>query len=166
MSDAPKLDAIDRALIVATQGGLPLAARPYRLVGEQVGVSAEEVMARLRAMLDAGIIRRIGAVPNHYAIGWTANGMTVWDVADERVDELGGRVGSLDFVTHCYRRPRALPDWPYNLFAMVHGNSRDEVRDQAARIAALLGDASRGGDILFSTRILKKTGLRIQVTAD
>ena len=144
MSDAPKLDAIDRALIVATQGGLPLAARPYRLVGEQVGVSAEEVMARLRAMLDAGIIRRIGAVPNHYAIGWTANGMTVWDVADERVDELGGRVGSLDFVTHCYRRPRALPDWPYNLFAMVHGNSRDEVRDQAARIAALLGDASRG----------------------
>ena len=166
MSDAPKLDAIDRALIVATQGGLPLAARPYRLVGEQVGVSAEEVMARLRAMLDAGIIRRIGAVPNHYAIGWTANGMTVWDVADERVDELGGRVGSLDFVTHCYRRPRALPDWPYNLFAMVHGNSRDEVRDQAARIAALLCDASRGGDILFSTRILKKTGLRIQVAAD
>ena len=166
MSDAPKLDAIDRALIVATQGGLPLAARPYRLVGEQVGVSAEEVMARLRAMLDAGIIRRIGAVPNHYAIGWTANGMTVWDVADERVDELGGRVGSLDFVTHCYRRPRALPDWPYNLFAMVHGNSRDEVRDEAARIAALLGDASRGGDILFSTRILKKTGLRIQVAAD
>lgn len=166
MSDAAKLDAIDRALIVATQGGLPLAARPYRLVGEQVGVSAEEVMARLRAMLDAGIIRRIGAVPNHYAIGWTANGMTVWDVADERVDELGGRVGGLDFVTHCYRRPRALPDWPYNLFAMVHGNSRDEVRDQAARIAALLGDASRGGDILFSTRILKKTGLRIQVTAD
>jgi|APTNR8051073442_1049403.scaffolds.fasta_scaffold35504_2 DNA-binding Lrp family transcriptional regulator len=166
MSDAPKLDAIDRALIVATQGGLPLAARPYRLVGEQVGVSAEEVMARLRAMLDAGIIRRIGAVPNHYAIGWTANGMTVWDVADERVDELGGRVGSLDFVTHCYRRPRALPDWPYNLFAMVHGSSRDEVRDQAARIAALLGDASRGGDILFSTRILKKTGLRIQVAAD
>ena len=161
MSDAPKLDAIDRALIVATQGGLPLAARPYRLVGEQVGVSAEEVMARLRAMLDAGIIRRIGAVPNHYAIGWTANGMTVWDVADERVDELGGRVGGLDFVTHCYRRPRALPGWPYNLFAMVHGNSRDEVRDKAARIAALLGDACRGSDILFSTRILKKTGLRI-----
>jgi hypothetical protein len=88
-------------------------------------------------------------------------------MSDEQVDELGGQsVGSLDFVTHCYRRPRALPDWPYNLFAMVHGSSRDEVRDQAARIAALLGDASRGGDILFSTRILKKTGLRIQVTAD
>ncbi|MBL8419553.1 MAG: Lrp/AsnC family transcriptional regulator [Dechloromonas sp.] len=161
MSDAAKLDAIDRALIVATQGGLPLVARPYHVVGEQIGIAAEEIMARLQAMLDAGIIRRIGAVPNHYAIGWTANGMTVWDVADERVDELGGRVGGLDFVTHCYRRPRALPDWPYNLFAMVHGNSRDEVRDKAARIAALLGEACRGSDILFSTRILKKTGLRI-----
>lgn len=161
MSDAAKLDAIDRAVIVATQGGLPLVARPYQLVGDQVGISGEEVMARLQAMLEVGIIRRIGAVPNHYAIGWTANGMTVWDVADERVDELGGRVGGLDFVTHCYRRPRALPGWPYNLFAMVHGNSRDEVRDKAARIAALLGEACRGSDILFSTRILKKTGLRI-----
>ncbi len=161
MNGAAKLDAVDRALIVATQGGLPLVARPYHVVGEQVGIAAEEVMARLRALLDAGVIRRIGAVPNHYAIGWTANGMTVWDVVDERVDELGVRVGSLDFVTHCYRRPRALPAWPYNLFAMVHGSSRDEVRDKAARIGALLGEASRGGDILFSTRILKKAGLRI-----
>ena len=161
MSDAAKLDAIDRALIVATQGGLPLVARPYQLVGEQVGVSGEEVMARLQAMLDAGIIRRIGAVPNHYAIGWTANGMTVWDVADDVVDGLGERVGGLAFVTHCYRRPRALPEWPYNLFAMVHGSSRDEVRDKAAAIAGLLGEACRGSDTLFSTRILKKTGLRI-----
>ena len=161
MSDAAKLDAIDRALIVATQGGLPLVARPYHVVGEQVGIAGEEVIARLRALLETGVIRRIGAVPNHYAIGWTANGMTVWDVANERVDELGVRVGSLDFVTHCYRRPCALPAWPYNLFAMVHGGSRDEVRDKAARIAALLGEASRGGDILFSTRILKKAGLRI-----
>ena len=161
MNGAAKLDAVDRALIVATQGGLPLVARPYHVVGEQVGIAGEEVIARLRALLETGVIRRIGAVPNHYAIGWTANGMTVWDVANERVDELGVRVGSLDFVTHCYRRPRALPAWPYNLFAMVHGGSRDEVRDKAARIAALLGEASRGGDILFSTRILKKAGLRI-----
>ena len=155
------LDAIDRALIVATQGGLPLVARPYEQIGAQVGISGDEVMLRLQAMLANGIIRRIGAVPNHYAIGWTANGMTVWDVADERVDELGATVGALDFVTHCYRRPRALPDWPYNLFAMVHGSSRDEVGDKARQIAELLGPACRASDILFSTRILKKTGLRI-----
>jgi DNA-binding Lrp family transcriptional regulator len=75
---------------------------------------------RLQRMLDTGVIRRIGAVPNHYAIGYTANGMSVWDVDDARIDELGARVGALEFVTHCYRRPRRLPDWPYNLFAMVH----------------------------------------------
>ena len=156
-----KLDAIDRALIVATQGGLPLVARPYQAIGEQVGIAGDEVMRRLQAMLDSGVIRRIGAVPNHYAIGWTANGMTVWDVADERVDELGARVGALEFVTHCYRRPRALPDWPYNLFAMVHGASRMEVTEKAAEIAALLGSNCRASEVLFSTRILKKTGLRI-----
>ena len=161
MKDSLQLDAIDRALIVATQGGLPLVARPYQAIGEQVGIPGDEVLRRLQAMLDSGVIRRIGAVPNHYAIGWTANGMTVWDVADERVDELGARVGGLDFVTHCYRRPRALPDWPYNLFAMVHGASRMEVTEKAAEIAALLGSNCRASEVLFSTRILKKTGLRI-----
>ena len=161
MSGAPLLDAVDRALIVATQGGLPLVARPYEAIGEQLGIAGSEVTRRLQTMLDSAVIRRIGAVPNHYAIGWTANGMTVWDVADARVDELGAQIGDLDFVTHCYRRPRALPDWPYNLFAMVHGNSRDEVRAKAAVIAELLGSDCRASDVLFSTRILKKSGLRI-----
>lgn len=161
MSHLPELDAIDRALIVATQGGLPLVARPYEKLGEQLGISADEVLRRLQAMLASGVIRRIGAVPNHYAIGWTSNGMTVWNVADASVDELGARIGGLDFVTHCYRRPRALPAWPYNLFAMVHGASRDEVQDKASLIAAILGASCRGSDILFSTRILKKSGLRI-----
>ncbi len=156
-----ELDDIDRALIVATQGGLPLVARPYQRIAEQLALPAEEVMRRLQMMLARGIIRRIGAVPNHYAIGWTANGMTVWDVADDQVDQLGARVGGLDFVTHCYRRPRALPVWPYNLFAMVHGASREECTAKAGEIAALLGDTCRARDILYSTRILKKSGLRI-----
>ena len=156
-------DCLDRALILATQGGLPLVPQPYHALGEQLGLPAEEVMRRLQGMLASGVIRRIGAVPNHYAIGWTANGMTVWDVADEVVDELGARVGALPFVTHCYRRPRALPAWPYNLFAMVHGSSRDECAAKAADIRALLGESCRGSDILYSTKILKKTGLRIGV---
>lgn len=155
------IDDLDRALIVATQGGLPLVARPYHAIGEELGIAADEVMRRLQAMLESGVIRRIGAVPNHYAIGWVANGMTVWDVADEQVDDLGARVGGLEFVTHCYRRPRALPAWPYNLFAMVHGASRDEVSEKAGVIAALLGPACRARDILYSSRILKKSGLRI-----
>ena len=155
------MDEIDRALIVATQGGLPLVARPYHTIGEQIGIAGEEVMRRMQALLNGGIIRRIGAVPNHYAIGWTANGMTVWDVADDKVDTLGPLVGALPFVTHSYRRPRALPAWPYNLFAMVHGSSREECSAKALEIRALLGDACRANDILYSTRILKKPGLRI-----
>ncbi len=161
MSEGYTFDPADRAIIVATQSGLPLVPRPYHAVAEQTRLPVEEVLARLQAMLAAGVIRRIGAVPNHYAIGWTANGMTVWDVADERIDELGRQVGALDCVTHCYRRPRALPAWPYNLFAMVHGSSREEVLAKAEDIRRLLGDACRGSDVLFSTRILKKSGLRI-----
>jgi len=158
---APALDTLDRRIIVATQEGLPRVSRPYHAIAEQLGVSAEEVMVRLRRMLDSGVIRRIGAVPNHYALGYKANGMSVWDVPDERIRELGEKIGALDFVSHCYHRPRHLPEWPYNLFAMVHGRDRAEVEEQVAQIAALLGVADRGHAVLYSTRILKKTGLRI-----
>jgi len=155
------MDAVDRAVILATQEGLPLVPQPYHAVAEQVGITPDEVMERLRAMLQSGVIRRIGAVPNHYALGYKANGMTVWDVADERIDALGERIGQLESVSHCYQRPRYLPDWPYNLFAMVHGHDRGEVEQQARQIEDILGDACRGHEILYSTRILKKTGLRI-----
>lgn len=155
------MDAVDRAIVLATQEGLPLVAQPYHAVAEQVGITPGEVMERLDAMLKSGIIRRIGTVPNHYALGYRANGMTVWDVADERIDALGERIGQLDFVSHCYHRPRHLPDWPYNFFAMVHGHDRAEVEHKVQQIATLLGDASRGHEILYSTRILKKSGLRL-----
>jgi len=152
---------IDRRLIVATQGGLPLVPRPYHALAEELDMTPAEVQKRLRAMLESGLIRRIGAVPNHYALGYRHNGMTVWDVADARIDELGEMVGALSFVTHCYRRPRHLPDWPYNLFAMVHCKSRAEADQRVAEIAALLGSACRAHDVLYSSRILKKTGLRL-----
>lgn len=155
------IDETDRRIIRATQEGLPLVPRPYHQVAEQLGLTAQEVMERMARMLENGIIRRIGAVPNHYALGYKANGMTVWDVPDERVDELGPLVGALDFVSHCYQRPRYLPEWPYNFFAMVHGRDRAEVEEKTRRISELLNDADRGHEILYSTRILKKTGLRI-----
>ena len=156
------LTEFDRDLIAATQGGLPLVARPYEAVGAMLGVSGEAVRQRLAEMQAEGLVRRIGAVPNHYRLGFTANGMSVWDVADDAVDRLGAMVGALPGVSHCYRRPRHLPDWPYNLFAMLHGRSREEVEQEAAAIQALLGPACRGHDILYSTAILKKTGLRLK----
>jgi DNA-binding Lrp family transcriptional regulator len=155
------LNEFDRRLIAATQSGLPLVSRPYEAVGAMLGVSGEAVRQRLAQMIDEGLVRRIGAVPNHYRLGYSANGMTVWDVDDAQVDALGERVGALPGVSHCYRRPRALPRWPYNLFAMLHGRSREEVEAQRREIRALLGSASRGDEVLYSTAILKKTGLRI-----
>jgi DNA-binding Lrp family transcriptional regulator len=118
-------------------------------------------MQRMRRMLERGVIRRIGAIPNHYRLGLSANGMSVWDVNDKKLLELGARVGRLDFVSHCYERPRHLPLWPYNLFAMVHGHDRDEVSSKVEQITELLGAEYKQHDVLFSTRILKKTGLRL-----
>ena len=156
------LDAIDRSIVTATQAGLPLAAAPYAAVAETLGLTEAEVIDRMAAMQARGVIRRIAVAPNHYALGMTANGMSVWDVADDRISELGARIGALPYVTHCYQRPRALPDWPFNLFAMLHGSSRDEVEAKRGEVSAVLGNACRGHDILYSTRILKKTGLRLR----
>ena len=156
------LDPTDRRIVKATQSGLPLTPAPYAAVAEALALTEAEVIARLASMQDRGIVRRIAVAPNHYALGMTANGMSVWDVADDRISELGAQVGALPFVTHCYQRPRALPGWPYNLFAMLHGSSRAEVEAKRDEVAALLGTACRSHDILYSTRILKKTGLRLR----
>jgi DNA-binding Lrp family transcriptional regulator len=153
--------SLDRSIVARLQSGMPLEARPYDAVAGALGVAPELVRSRVTAMLADGRIRRIGAVPNHYALGWRANGVSVWDVDDARVDALGAAVGALPFVTHCYRRPRRLPQWRYNLFAMVHGADRAEVEAKVAQVAAVLGAAARAHDVLYSTRILKKTGLRI-----
>ena len=163
--DDLRIDALDRRLIVATQAGLPLVPRPYAFLAAAVGAREDEVIDRLHLLLDRGVIRRIGAVPNHFALGYRANGMSVWDVDDADVDRLGEQVGALACVSHCYRRPRQLPGWPYNLFAMVHGRDRAEVEGQVRDIGALLGTAARAHAILYSKRILKKTGMRLAARA-
>lgn len=163
--DDSNIDACDRRLILATQAGLPLVPRPYAAIATAVGLDEQEVIDRLRRLVDHGIVRRIGGVPNPFALGYKANGMTVWDVDDACVDRLGEHVGTLPFVSHCYRRPRRLPVWPYNLFAMVHGRDRAEAEGKVREIAALLGAASRGHAVLYSKRILKKTGMRLAVPA-
>lgn len=155
------LDEVDRQIIQVTQSGLPLVSRPYHDIAEGLGITASEVIERMKAMQDAGIIRRIAAVPNHYALGYKGNGMSVWDVPSELVNDLGEKVGSLNFVSHCYHRPRFLPDWPYNLFAMVHAHNHEEALLLVDTIANLLGEHDRGHDVLFSKRILKKTGMRL-----
>jgi len=156
------MDAIDRKIIQQTQAGLPLTPRPYHAIAEKIGIPSQEVMERLVYLQKKGIIRRIAAVPNHYRLGYHYNGMTVWDVEDQYIDEMGLKVGQLNFVSHCYHRPRHLPDWPYNLFAMVHSKTEPGIKVQIDKISEILGPYNREHEILYSTRILKKTGLRIK----
>lgn len=161
-----QLCARDRQLILATQAGLPLTTDPWATLGEQLDMPADEVLARFQRMQEAGVLRRVAAVPDHYRLGYRFNGMTVWDIRDEAVSAMGCRVGELSFVSHCYRRPRHLPWWRYNLFAMVHGTSQREVEEKAAQISNLLGDTCSGHTILYSSAILKKTGLRLKKQGD
>lgn len=152
---------LERRLVQAIGKGLPLVANPYAEVAAALDTDEATVIATLEAMLARGAIRRIGAVPNHYALGYRANGMAVFDVDDAMVAELGPVIGAFDFVSHCYRRPRHPPLWPYNLFAMVHARTRPAVEMKVRQIRNRLGAACRGDTILYSRRILKKTGLRL-----
>ncbi|MGV6853432.1 MAG: siroheme decarboxylase subunit beta [bacterium] len=153
-------EELDKKIVLASQSGLAIVPEPYQLIAKQLGVDSELVMERLLAMQKSGKIRRIGVVPNHYRLGYVANGMSVWDVPDELVSAVGHQVGEIAAVSHCYHRPRIDEKWPYNLFAMVHGKNHDEVREKVSYIASMLGDKQRSHDVLFSTRILKKTGMR------
>nr|WP_101294580.1 Lrp/AsnC family transcriptional regulator [Halegenticoccus soli] len=126
-------------LVSEIQDGLPIAETPYRDVAEALGVETEWVLETIARFDLEGKIRRVGVIPNHYALGYTENGMTVWNVPDDLVEEVGPAVASLDFVTHCYQRPRHGGVWPYNFFAMTHGRSEEEserrIREVRAKMA-------------------------------
>ena len=145
--------ASDIALIRVLQAPLPIAERPYLEIARQTGMSEDEVIARVRGWLDSGVIRRFGARVKHHAIGYTANGMCVLDVPPEKVETAGRYIASLPQVSHCYTRPR-LPQWPYNLYAMIHSTKEEDVRAVAATITAHLNITDY--NVLFSTRELKK----------
>ncbi len=151
-------------LIEAIQAGLPLVPRPYREIADRLGCTETEVIDRLRDMLDCGIIKRLGVVVRHHELGYRANAMVVWDVPDEQVDRIGRQLGDQDCVTLCYQRPRRLPDWPYNLFCMVHGQDRDEVLACIERIAQALDLSAITHEVLFSGRRFRQRGARYRAT--
>ena len=168
--DRGTLTPAERDLVVEIQDGLPVTATPYADVAEELGVDTEWVLRTLRRFDAEGKVRRVGVVPNHYALGYTENGMTVWDVPDDLVEEVGPAVASLGFVTHCYERPRHEGVWPYNFFAMTHGRSEAESRERVRRVRETMEEYWDVGDddwdTLFSTRILKKTGIRLAERAE
>ena len=158
----PHLEPEDLALIGAIQGGLPLVSRPYAEIGARIGLSEEEVMARLARLRETGAIKRMGVVVRHHELGYRANAMVVWDIPDDEVSRLGPCIGRFRFVTLCYRRPRHLPDWPYNLFCMIHGRDRESVLRNVDLLIAQCGLEQYGHEILFSKRRFKQRGAAYQ----
>lgn len=160
-----QLTAEDRELIKCVQQGLPVVSRPYAAIAEQLGIPEQAVIQRLQKLIDNGAIKRFGVVVRHRELGYRANGMVVWDIPDDRVEELGNCIGSFSSVTLSYRRPRRLPAWPYNLFTMVHGRDRDEVETRVAEIVECCGLHDIPRTILFSTRRFKQRGARYSAPA-
>ncbi|MBT3237279.1 MAG: Lrp/AsnC family transcriptional regulator [Rhodospirillaceae bacterium] len=148
----------DNLLIAAIADGLPISARPYRDIGDSIGMDEGSVIQSLKGLIDGGVIKRFGLIVRHHELGYRANAMTVWDVPDDRIDELGECLGSFEFVTLCYQRPRRLPEWPYNLFCMVHGRERATVLDQIDQMVDTCGLHDINHDVLFSARRFKQRG--------
>lgn len=164
-TDRTALTPDERALLLEIQDGLPLTRTPYGDVGTAIDRPREWVLETIARFNRAGKIRRIGVVPNHYALGYTENGMTVWNVPDDLVDRVGPEIASVEYVTHCYERPRHEGVWPYNFFAMTHGRTETEsqrrIETVRERMAGFWDVAEDDWDTLFSTAVLKKTGIRL-----
>lgn len=152
------IDDLDIKLIREVQEGISLSPSPYRDVGEKLGISEEDVIDRLNSLIRRGIVRRFSATIGHRALGISANAMVVWQVPLDRVEEVGAIMASFDQVTHCYERPLR-PDWPYNLYTMVHSHSKERCRDVAANISQICGIDEYM--VIFSDREFKKTGAKI-----
>ncbi|MCB1758187.1 MAG: AsnC family transcriptional regulator [Gammaproteobacteria bacterium] len=152
----------DFRLIAEIQQGLPISSRPYAEVGERLGMSESEVISRIEALQNSGIIKRLGIVVRHHELGYTANAMVVWDVPDEQVDQVGERLGSQPCVTLCYQRPRRLPEWRYNLFCMIHGRERSKVLEHIDNIIVAHNLQHIPHKVLFSGTRYKQRGAKYQ----
>ena len=155
-----ELNETDRLVIAAITDGLPLDPRPFKAAGERFGLTEDEVIESLSRMRENGVIKRFGLIVRHHELGYRANAMTVWNIPDDKVAAVGHCFGKFDFVTLCYRRPRYLPEWPYNLFCMVHGRERAAVLEQVEELAVACGLDHVDRDVLFSTRRFKQCGAR------
>lgn len=156
VSDNPEIEQ----LLELLQEGLPLVARPYAELGEALGWSEDRVIETMTALSESDRVRRMGIVVKHHALGFRANAMVVWDIPDHQVDAVAEQLSAQDAVTLCYQRPRRLPDWPYNLFCMIHGRKREQVLEKLAELVEELGLSHIRHEPLFSTRCYKQCGGR------
>lgn len=154
------LAASERTLLAALQEGVPLSARPYAEIGLRAGMSEDVVIAELARLLRERVIGRLGVIVRHRELGYRANAMVIWNVPNAEVHAVGSSVARADFVTLCYRRLRYLPHWPYNLYCMIHGTSRDAVAARINELTEHCGLDRYPRAVLFSRRCFKQRGAR------
>ena len=152
------IEAVDFQLIAAVQAGLPIAARPYAVIADKLALSEQEVIERLRLLKAQGLIKRWGVVVKHRQLGYQANAMIVMNIPDECVAEIGRQISAHDCVNLCYQRPRQGETWPYNLYCMIHGKSREMVMQQWESVRQNCGLAEVAFEVLFSRRCFKQRG--------
>ncbi len=160
LTQAIEIDACDRTICTALEPGLSVTSHPYAAMAALCQETEADILERIAHLQDRGVIRRFGVIVRHRELGYTANAMVVWDIPDARVAEIGHALGADAAVTLCYQRPRCLPDWPFNLFSMVHGRDRDAVLAEIARLRETLGLGETDCIPLFSQRRFKQCGAR------
>lgn len=152
------IDDTDLLLLKAAQDGIMLTPRPYRALGDLLGIPEEEVIRRLKGLEEQGAIRRFAATIGHRALGILANAMIAWKVPSDQVERAGEIFAASKDVTHCYERASS-PDWPYNLYTVVHSRSKEDCLAIASRLSQAAGIEDYR--VLFSEREYKKTSARI-----
>ena len=162
--DLAAIESLDRPLAAAMEDGLPLVDRPFLALGQGLGLTEAKVLSRLETLKRAHVVRRLGVIVRHRKLGYRANAMCVWNVADDALaSAIGSQLAGEQGVTLCYRRRRAA-DWPYNLYCMVHARSREEARPVIARLDTVVGPAAEDRAVLFATQCFKQTGARLSPT--
>lgn len=152
----PRLTDLEKKVIASLQGDIPIVPRPYLLLAKEIGIPEEAFIETLQQLTEQGVIRRFGATLRHQKSGFQANAMTAWQVAEDRIEEVGRIMASFRAVSHCYRRDPA-EGWPYNLYTMIHGKSETDCRETARQIAEKAGLQTY--QLLFSRRELKKISM-------
>ena len=151
-------DPADIPFVRALQRDLPVVARPFAESAQDLGLSDEHLLAKARDLAEAGIMRRFAAVLRHRKVGYTANGMACWEVPETHIEDVGTRAAAFPQVSHCYQRPAYPPRWPYVLFTMIHGHTRDEVEAVVSEIAQ--ETQIQAYKVLYSTHEFKKERVR------
>ena len=152
----PGLSELEKKIIAAIQGDIPITERPYLEIAEKLGISEDELIQRLEALDSRGIVRRFGATLRHQKSGFSANAMAAWQVDEDRVVEVGKKMAAFKEVSHCYRR-NPTPRWPYNLYTMIHAKNVASFKNIVRRMSEKTSITEY--TILFSRKELKKTSM-------